>query len=488
MKRMITQRVQSLLMIPKLSTPMALVLLFGVFLTVFIMNQVQVIQHNTTLLKSEVVPAFEKSTKNITLLKNISEHLTFATLTAEEDMVMEIQDDATIQENLLDILSHNETLRLERVDVYLAGFQDYFEAARQYTLNSIRENELSDEGETTTQALLNKYNQVHQGFIQLNVDIEDEIANRTALIEKTSMRLVYFTVAYIVILAIVLFVTSDYHVIQAQRKELAKVNRNVQNSLEYASLIQEAILPRQQLMDGYMKESFVFWLPKDTVGGDIYFVSELESKEEIIVMVIDGVGHGVSGAFLTILTKALETQMIEQIRQGTLSRSPAAILSYFNVAIKTMLKQETSSKSNVGFDGGVLYYNRLTQACHYAGAKTPLYIVNGGELEVLKSDRKSVGFIRTPLDQRYTEYTIEIKEGTKLYIATDGITDQEGANESRYGKARLEQFILEHCNQPFDQQLSLLRESYEELKGSLEQSDDITVVGLEFQPTNPHAS
>lgn len=488
MRKKVVLYYQRLSLIQKLSIPLVVVSLFGFLLTVVIVKQVHLIQNQTVLLKDELIPALEKSTNNLTLLKNISENLTFATLVAEEDMVLEITDNQIVEINLQAIIS-NKKLNLIEADSYLHAFHNYFKTATGYALMVIGNDSLSSNSDEGAEKLFIEYNRVQKYFLELNHHIEREISSKTALIEETSMKVIYFTVIYIIVFSIVLFFTSyinykdfnDYDIIEAQRKELSKVNRNLNLSIEYASLIQEAILPSNDILDGYTKDNFVFWKPKDVVGGDIYLVVELESKHEILIMVIDGVGHGVSGAFLTILVKALEAQIVEQIARGVLEPSPAEILKYFNVSIKTILKQEKGSKSNVGFDGGILYYNRRTNRCRYAGAKTPLYIINNHKLEVIKSDRKNVGFIRTKMNQEYTEYEIEIKEGTKLYISTDGLLDQEGEDNSRYGKDRFEKVILESHNNPFSQQEELITSSFLNIKGELEQSDDITVIGLEFR-------
>jgi len=487
MKNKLALYYKKLSLIQRLSIPLLMASLFGFLLTIVIVKQVHLIQNNTAFLKDELIPAFEKSTNNMTLLKNISEKLTFATLTAEEEMVFEITENKIIEKNLKDMMK-NENLNLRAVKSHLNTFENYFEVATEYALNVIKSSSLNDGNGVSADVLLTKYNDVKKVFMEINTQIESKIASRTNLIKEMSTEVVYYTVIYLVVFSIVLFFTSyinyqefnDYEIIESQKRELSKVNKNIQSSIEYASLIQEAILPSKDILDKYTKENFVFWKQKDTVGGDIYLVVELESKNEILVMVIDGVGHGVSGALLTVLTKALEVQITEHINRGALEPSPSVILKYFNNSIKTILKQDKDSISNVGFDGGVLYYNQRTNRCRYAGAKTPLYIINNGQLEIIKSDRKSVGFVRTKIDQEYTEYDIEIKKGTKLYISTDGMTDQEGVNNSRYGKARFEKFIINHNNKPFNQQLNLLKKSFIEIRGQLEQSDDITVVGLEF--------
>ncbi|MCH9740344.1 MAG: SpoIIE family protein phosphatase [Epsilonproteobacteria bacterium] len=262
-------------------------------------------------------------------------------------------------------------------------------------------------------------------------------------------------------------------------EELKKTNANIRDSIEYASLMQQAILPNKKTLDTFCKDNFICWQPKDIVGGDIYFIDVLD-KDNIVIMVIDGAGHGVSGAFLTMLVKAIEGQIIAKIKSGTLELSPARILEYFNQNIKLMLKQEKGSQSNSGFDGGILHYNRKTNHCKYAGAKTPLYIVNSDKLEVIKSDRKSVGFIRTEVNQNYTEYDIEIKKDTKLYIATDGLTDQEGVNNTRYSIEQFKKLIMRNHMLSFDEQYQYIKKSFIDFKGDCEQSDDITVFGLEF--------
>jgi len=228
----------------------------------------------------------------------------------------------------------------------------------------------------------------------------------------------------------------------------------------------------------HFKDFFTIWHPKDVVGGDIYLIEEI-NNDELIVMVIDCTGHCVPGSFVTMLVKAVQTQIVADIESGKTEPSPALILSIFNKSIKTMLKQEKGSKSNAGFDGGILYYNKKTNVCKYAGAKTPLHIVDGDELSIIKSDRANVGYIRTKIAQTYTEYDVEIKEGTKLYITTDGIIDELNNGDNPYGKTRFHSMILENKDKPFMEQKSLLLEDFNVHRGNMEQIDDMTILGLE---------
>ena len=265
---------------------------------------------------------------------------------------------------------------------------------------------------------------------------------------------------------------------KAIEKEIDRAHNNIQASIKYASLIQHAILPHEDILGRYTKDSFVFWQPKDTVGGDIYFITELESKEEILAMVIDGAGHGVPGAFVTMLVKAIETQILADIAYGKLEPSPSKILEYFNKSIKTMLRQEKGSKSNAGFDGGVLYYNKTTKECKYAGSKTDLYIINDDKLSIIEGDRKSVGFVRTKINQKFKEHNVSLQENSKLYICTDGLYDQESFDGKRYDIETFEELILEINNKPFPEQKKIIVDEFESFKKNTEQSDDVTVLGI----------
>ena len=269
--------------------------------------------------------------------------------------------------------------------------------------------------------------------------------------------------------------------VEQRTNQLQSLNTKVRKSIEFASLIQQAILPQEEILASYTHDHFTIWQPKDIVGGDIYFVTQLESKEEILVMVIDGAGHGVPGAFVTMLVKAIENQIVAELKAKTLMPNPSLILEYFNKSIKKMLRQEKGSKSNAGFDGGILYYNKTTKECKYAGAKTDLYIINDKKLEIITGDKKNVGFVRTKVEQQYTEHSVNLKENTRLYISTDGIFDQEGENKSRYGVDRFEDFLVEINNYSFEKQSTLIMKSFNNFKKNIKQTDDVTVVGLNFK-------
>ena len=277
--------------------------------------------------------------------------------------------------------------------------------------------------------------------------------------------------------------TTSLIQLKKQSDEIKSAHKNTKDSINYASLIQQAILPHQEILNTYTKDSFIFWQPKDTVGGDIYFIEELKSKNEILIMVIDCTGHGVPGAFVTMLVKAVETQIIARINEGALKPNPADILAYFNKSIKTMLKQEKRSTSNAGFDGAIIYYDKKTQVLKFAGAETPLFYVDNGEVKIIKGDRYSVGYKKCDINYEYKEHTLNVHEGMKFYVTTDGFLDQNGGEKGfPFGKKRFVNIIKQHHKKPMNKQKEILIEHIREYESQIpnnDRNDDITVIGFE---------
>jgi len=267
------------------------------------------------------------------------------------------------------------------------------------------------------------------------------------------------------------------------KQELEKINKHTRESIEYASLIQSALIPDKQTFTKYFSEYLAIWHPKDIVGGDIYLFEELRDGDESLLMFIDCTGHGVPGAFVTMLVKAIERQVIAKINNDpSIDVSPAWILAYFNRKMKILLKQDSAdSISNAGFDGGIIYYNKREKILKFAGAETPLFYLQEDELKILKGSRYSVGYKKCAMDYEYKEHIIKVKEGMQFYITTDGYLDQNGGSKGfPFGKKRFSNIIKEwHTHTMADQQEVFLN-TLAEYQGDEETNDDITLVGLKI--------
>ena len=282
-------------------------------------------------------------------------------------------------------------------------------------------------------------------------------------------------------------VFTDITEMEEAKQEIDALHKHTRESIEYASLLQGAILPDEQLMSNHFKDYFVHWLPKDTVGGDIWLFNEFGDENECLLFFIDCTGHGVPGAFVTMIVKAIEREIIAKIKENSdMEISPAWIMGYFNKTMKILLKQETKdSLSNAGWDGGIIYYNKKDKILKFAGAETPLfYIGTDGKLNTIKGNRYSVGYRKCAMDYEYKETIIDVKEGMKFYCTTDGYLDQNGGEKDfPFGKKRFTNILKEQYKKPMLEQKEILIneiQKYEEMVLNNDRNDDMTVIAFEI--------
>ena len=267
-----------------------------------------------------------------------------------------------------------------------------------------------------------------------------------------------------------------------REKELEEIHKHTRESIEYASLIQSALIPNNNLFRNQFQDYFAIWHPKDTVGGDIYLFEELRDKDESILMVIDCTGHGVPGAFVTMLVKAIERQIVAKINNSDEVVSPGKILGIFNNSMKHLLKQkDANSISNAGFDGAIIYYNKKENILKFAGAETPLFIVEDGELKVIKGDRYSVGYKKCSMDHEYKEHIIKTKKNMQFYVTTDGYLDQNGGEKGfPFGKKRFQNIIKEYHQETLADQQEIFLMELDNYQADEEVNDDVTLIGLKI--------
>lgn len=263
--------------------------------------------------------------------------------------------------------------------------------------------------------------------------------------------------------------------------EIQESHKHTRESIEFASLIQHALIPSNDLFRSFFSDYLTIWHPKDIVGGDIYLFEELRDGDEALLMVIDCTGHGVPGAFVTMLVKAIERQLIAKINTDLdFEISPAWMLKHFNQTMKKLLKQmDEDSISNAGFDGGVLYYNKKTKVVKYAGANIPLFIVEEGKVTTIKGDRHSVGYKKSQYDYEFTQTQIEAKSGMIFVLTTDGYLDQNGGEKGfPFGKTRFSNILEQHSGVKLADVQEELLYTMRTYQGAQERNDDMTIVAV----------
>ncbi len=266
-------------------------------------------------------------------------------------------------------------------------------------------------------------------------------------------------------------------------EELREKNRQIVASIEYASLIQHALIPREEDFQSFFHSYFTIFEPRDTVGGDLYMLELLRTRGECLVTMIDCTGHGVAGAFVTMLVKAIERQITARIVSTDERVSPANLLGVMNRSLKHLLRQEDASAiSDVGFDASVLYINYEKREAIFAGAQLPLFYVQDGSLKMIKGNRQSIGYTKSVGDYVFDDHVIPLEPGKIFYLATDGYWDQNGGPKGfPMGRRRFKRLLQDIYSLPFPQQKDILLERLHAWQGDHERNDDVTVIGLEIK-------
>lgn len=260
-----------------------------------------------------------------------------------------------------------------------------------------------------------------------------------------------------------------------QKKVIEVANKNITDSINYAKKIQEAILPKGNKLDSYEDNLGVLYLPKDVVSGDFYWFDKLGDK--LIIAAADCTGHGVPGAFMSMIGVNNLNQIILENKET----NPSKILTQLNVAIKKVLRQEdVGSESRDGMDISICTFDMKNNKVQYAGAFRPLLYIRNNELIELKGSRNPIGG-SAPSDFIYELNELEIKKGDVFYMFSDGYPDQfGGVKGKKFMNKRLKQLFVEHHKKLPKEQKEILREEFYKWMGNEEQIDDILVMCMQF--------
>ncbi|MBX3102697.1 MAG: SpoIIE family protein phosphatase, partial [Bacteroidetes bacterium] len=221
---------------------------------------------------------------------------------------------------------------------------------------------------------------------------------------------------------------------------------------------------------------FVVYRPKDVVGGDFYWFSPVGNQ--CVMVVADGTGHGVPGAFLTLIGYLLLNQIVMEKRVV----QPAEILRLLHLGVRTALKQdEDEGSSRDGFDMAVATFNLKTYEVEYAGANLPFYYYQDWEVHEVKPTKKSIGGEQLEEERTFQNHFIQLRQGDAIYMYTDGFVDQMGGpQEKRFTSRRFRDLILRTQHESLATQRALLNLEWKDWKEDREQLDDVTVFGLKF--------
>ncbi len=258
--------------------------------------------------------------------------------------------------------------------------------------------------------------------------------------------------------------------------EVEAYNRKIRQSIEYAKRIQESLLPNTEELKTRLPKCFIIWMPRDIVGGDMFFAELFE--DIILLAMVDCTGHGVPGALMTMIASS----GLKQITVTERCMDPAVILKRLNFIVKTSLQQDTPyAISDDGLDAAVCRIDPANRLLTYSGARFPLFRVFDGAVSVIAGDKQSIGYKRANMDHDFSNHDIDIRSGDAFYLFSDGYTDQLGGEKGRsFGKKRLREMLASMDSISFNDRKQILLDSFDEYKGSYDRQDDVTVIGFGF--------
>lgn len=261
--------------------------------------------------------------------------------------------------------------------------------------------------------------------------------------------------------------------------DLSRSNRMIRDSIFYAKRIQDAILPASDFIQTYLPNSFVFFKPRDIVSGDFYWFKE--QNDLLYIVAADCTGHGVPGAFMSMIGSTL---LQDIIREDTLL-NPAQILTKLDAGIVLALNQTSDCEiesPDDGMDIAICIIDKRNQVIQISAANQQVLYLCDDSMKIIEGDIFSVGGIFTSNSKKcFTNYEIMYQNGARLYLFSDGYQDQFGGPlQKKFQANRLISLVNEMQNMPFDEQYKVVESTFNGWKGNNKQIDDVLVIGLEL--------
>src|SRR5690606_20182272 len=239
--------------------------------------------------------------------------------------------------------------------------------------------------------------------------------------------------------------------------QLEQDNLSITDSINYARKIQEAILPDEDHIRQYFKNSFAMSKPKDIVSGDFFWIYETIPHKEYLLALADCTGHGVPGAMMSIVGHSLLNEIVENEKCS----DPAKILEILNKEVIKSLRQKTMEKSSDGMDVSVLKINLEKRQITFSGAYHEVYWVNG-KLNIYKGDRQPIGGLHHDSNRKFTNHTFNYNEGDSIYLTSDGFQDQFGGeNNKKFLSGRLKQLFVKNHKYSMQAQSYIYNQAFE---------------------------
>ncbi len=306
---------------------------------------------------------------------------------------------------------------------------------------------------------------------------DEKIVLQAEAIQTQRIIILAAILALILVFGLVYFIWRNYRnkkraniLLQAQRDQIAYQKQHITDSIEYAKMIQAAILPSMELFSHNL-EHFVVFRPRDIVSGDFYWAEKIDGK--YLIVTADCTGHGVPGAFMSMLGISF---LNEIIISKEISR-PDQVLNHLRAKIIEALRQKAGSIVKDGMDMTVCLFDRKTLQLQFSGANNPLYLVSEGQLTQIKGDKMPVA-IHDIMDP-FSLHHLTLKRGDTFYTFSDGFADQFGGpKRKKFLTKNFKNLLLSVQNLSMIEQGNRLDEVFTDYRLDEEQIDDVVVIGV----------
>ena len=307
--------------------------------------------------------------------------------------------------------------------------------------------------------------------------LKETIKQKEKLIQLKNTQLWLFIGLLILVIGLLLLFLKFNNDKSKLNKALKENHKKIEDSITYAEKIQTAILPPIKELSNLLPNSFVLFKPKDVVSGDFYWFDKVDDK--IIIAAIDCTGHGVPGAFMSMMGNVILNNII--LEQKIVS--PKEILNQLNIELQKALNQnENDPFSGLdGMDMSLCVIDVKQKTMTYAGAMNPIFVVRNGEIETLEVTKRGIGGYDIYGAGEFKEFTRTINSDEKYYLLTDGFKDQfGGGNKEKFNLKRFKELLIQSEIVEMRNQKDIFNKTLEDWQMNNDQTDDILVIGFSF--------
>ena len=271
--------------------------------------------------------------------------------------------------------------------------------------------------------------------------------------------------------------------ISEQKNIIEEKNNEITDSITYASRIQQGVIPDEEELQKLLPQHFVFFRPRDIVSGDFYWASKVKSKtnpdsKRTVVAVVDCTGHGVPGAFMSLVGNTLLNQTIGRSAIET----PAQALDYINAQLPKTIKSKLSTGTiKDGMEVAMCDFHFDALTMYFAGANSNMYLVRNGEIQIYKGDKQPIGESLSGTIVKYSNQVISLQKNDCVYLISDGYADQFGGEKGKKFKYKpLENLFCTIAEKDVNEQREILAKAFDNWKSHHEQVDDVLIMGIKI--------